>query len=539
MSCLPAPAELTFGTSATLPMSLTLDELSQLATAEDEDWSEDIFDEDDEIGGASPLSDWSSAPSSPVGQPIGDREASEREIDGTLSDAFEPRGSKGLLAFKVPEPAVPVLPTHHQASGGTSPMVGSSTATTPMTSAAVAAAALHGKPASFVAQRVGQAAALPGPFPAPAPAGTAMGVMPMGGAIGGPMFNPWAFQCYNPMAFAAAAAAAANAVQTTAGTASTLPTTATAAGSVAVATGVERPAAKKTKRDLEAAVVDDDIESGAGGAALSVGATANAADVAAAEGSAVATPADATTAAAHQIRKRQKAEDQADRRRRNREAADRSRIKRRALLAKLPQEKRELEEKVAQMEKELAATKAENRSLIEQNTFLRSLLIKQQPGVAGMEGSGWGGKVPATSEELGGGAATACADPNASPAGMMLMAVACLLTVTHLTAFFDTDGQTTFLNSSTEAMSHGVSTGRVLLSYDEEERGVLSRGLGGWASGHLFHALQILLLVVCLGDFVPKGVRVGVAQLGPAVSLASSGVASLPLWAGSKAAHVD
>ena len=531
MSCLPPPAELTFGTSATLPMNLTLDELSQLATAEDEDWSEDIFDEDDEIGGASPLSDWSSAPSSPVGQPIGDCDASELEIDGNLSDAssngsFEggagsagagagagasgkSRGTKGLLAFKVPEPAVPVLPTHHQTSGGTSPMVGSSTATTPMTSAAVAAAALRSKPASFVAQRVGQAAALPGPGPAPAPAGTPMGVMPMGGAIGGPMFNPWAFQCYNPMAFAAAAAAAANAVQTTAGTASTLPTTATAAGSVAVATGVERPAAKKTKRDLEAAVVDDDIESGAGGAALSVGATANAADVAAAEGSAVATPADATTAAAHQIRKRQKAEEQADRRRRNREAADRSRIKRRALLAKLPQEKRELEEKVAQMEKELAATKAENRSLIEQNTFLRSLLIKQQPGVMGVEGSGWGGKVPATSEELGGGAATACADPNASPAGMMLMAVACLLTVTHLTAFFDTDGQTTFLNSSTEAMSHGVSTGRVLLSYDEEERGVLSRGLGGWASGHLFHALQILLLVVCLGVFLPKGVRVG------------------------------
>ena len=89
----------------------------------DEDDNED--DEDDEIGGASPLSDWSSAPSSPMGQPIGDREASEREIDGNLSDASstgsfdggagisasqKSRGSKfGLLAFKVPEPAVPVL----------------------------------------------------------------------------------------------------------------------------------------------------------------------------------------------------------------------------------------------------------------------------------------------------------------------------------------------------------------------------------------------------------------------------------------------
>ena len=82
-------------------------------------------------------------------------------------------------------------------------------------------------------------------------------------------------------------------------------------------------------------------------------------------------------------------------------------------------------------------------------------------------------------------------------------------------------------------MRHGVSTGRVLLSYDDDQA-------RGWWPGRFVYMLQVLFVVVCAGALVPRVMRSGIGQLHSAVLLARSGVSSLPLWTGGgKAAHVD
>ena len=153
-----------------------------------------------------------------------------------------------------------------------------------------------------------------------------------------------------------------------------------------------------------------------------------------------------------------------DLRRRNRVAADKSRAKRIALLKSLPEEKRALEARVVELEQALAASRAEAGALRDQVAFLKTLTLGQHhshaPGSAAVTGG---------SDGTAGGAV---ADLRTAPSQVMLLAVACVLTVNEcgtMAGVFMGGGWGYWGYNADGDGEHARLGGRVLLGVDDED----------------------------------------------------------------------
>eukprot|EP00614_Pseudopedinella_elastica_P007725 CAMPEP_0172598984 /NCGR_PEP_ID=MMETSP1068-20121228/19092_1 /TAXON_ID=35684 /ORGANISM="Pseudopedinella elastica, Strain CCMP716" /LENGTH=425 /DNA_ID=CAMNT_0013399099 /DNA_START=41 /DNA_END=1315 /DNA_ORIENTATION=+ len=212
----------------------------------------------------------------------------------------------------------------------------------------------------------------------------------------------------------------------------------------------------------------------------------------------------AAAASKAEDRKRKQLEAQAERRRKNREASDKSRSRRRALLETLPAQNTELQARVAELERKLAVTTAENQSLRDQCLFLRSLVA----GPRANDAAALAAAVPAVA--IVGGAAPASAHTNAgdrraevspevsttTPSGAVLLAVCCVLTVNQCSVLAgDLSGWGSgwgggswhggledegYGGAPVDTAWHGRG-GRVLLSFDEPSTKKSAPELIPWA----------------------------------------------------------
>jgi hypothetical protein len=161
----------------------------------------------------------------------------------------------------------------------------------------------------------------------------------------------------------------------------------------------------------------------------------------------------------------------------------------------LPAEKQALEDTVRDLERGLAASQAEAKALRDQVSFLQRLVAGNAGGglggglgAVGLQFLGWGGG-GAVNAAGAAGAAAGASGPTAgagsvapagvsavgtSPAGVMLLAVACLVTFNQAGLatsldFFDLSAAATAAAAATSPRGHG---GRVLLSAGGDEGGV-------------------------------------------------------------------
>lgn len=238
-------------------------------------------------------------------------------------------------------------------------------------------------------------------------------------------------------------------------------------------------------------------------------------------------------------RKAKAATEYEERRRKNRAAADRSRLKKRALLEALPAANDTLQRRVVDLEAGLAAAHADARSLRDQVAFLRSLL----GGALG--GGGFGAGAAAGHAASAASALAASASGGASsPPGMLVLAVACVLTLNNcggaLLVASEWGGDwadSVGLSSSGERSGPG---GRVLLSAGDG----LSREEGGFGApvsalglrgvGVLPDAAVAAASLVALGLLLHWLGRAVLrpalrATRGAAASAAAAGCA-LPVW---------
>jgi len=170
----------------------------------------------------------------------------------------------------------------------------------------------------------------------------------------------------------------------------------------------------------------------------------------------------------------------------NREAASKSRLRKKRNMELLETQVGDLEAKVQHLQEDLAASKAENQSLKEQNDFLRSLLTKQQGGRVELEsGTDAGGDSSSSSsagesdsaeEEEAAGCSNNTGKGNS--AGTMLFAM--MLSVAFIASPSSVMPSTNGLGSASgTAHAHG---GRVLLSVDADGDNAIDADGGGSGS---------------------------------------------------------
>jgi hypothetical protein len=202
--------------------------------------------------------------------------------------------------------------------------------------------------------------------------------------------------------------------------------------------------------------------------------------------------------------RKRKVDDKAERQKKNREAADKSRRKKRELLESLPARNAQLENRILELEKGLAASQADAAALREQCEFLKQLL---------MGGGGVGGNNMYTGQQqqvvangMFGNTSQKFFKPNEYPsnsmqdfnsaagspaAGIVMLAVCCIITVNQCGVYFDE-----YTGGYEANMNH---KGRVLLSTEDANTigntGLLPRPV-------VFIAL-VISVVVCLMSLMP------------------------------------
>jgi len=229
-------------------------------------------------------------------------------------------------------------------------------------------------------------------------------------------------------------------------------------------------------------------------------------------------------------RKRLAFEAKEEQRRRNRAAADRSRNRRRALLSSLPAEKEALESRVRDLEQGLAASQAEAQSLKDQVGFLRSLLAGGA-GAAAFATS----KVSGAINDGRAAAAAAVADGTVAltPSNVMLLAVACVLTVNECGAAFflsPTNGLGFGGFDGDDGSAGGGRGGRVLLSLvdlvdDDSRARFLPRAVTDSAA---------LVGLVLFARLVVLGAWHTLKEIAARAADSTSCRRRLPLWGGDK-----